>query len=102
MFYVREVLDCICGVLIPAKVNKITSKRQEFQVSLIIFVTASETYDATTAAEQYFLTQASYTGIPVIAWNADNSGFTFGQDLSTYRIIQMAPPIDHQIRRVPF
>ncbi|KIH55615.1 hypothetical protein ANCDUO_14223 [Ancylostoma duodenale] len=67
-------------------------------VALIIFVTASETYDTTTAAEQYFLTLAGYTGIPVIAWNADNSGFSFGKDLTPYRIIQMAPPIEHQIR----
>ncbi|CAI2354194.1 unnamed protein product [Caenorhabditis sp. 36 PRJEB53466] len=85
-FYVKEVLDCLC--------NNVTSNN----VALIIFVTASETYDSTTAAEQYFLTAASYTGIPIIAWNADNAGFTFENDLSPYRIIQMAPPIEHQAR----
>lgn len=82
----KEVLDCLC--------NNVTSNN----VALIIFVTASETYDSTTAAEQYFLTAASYTGIPIIAWNADNAGFTFENDLSPYRIIQMAPPIEHQAR----
>uniref|UniRef100_A0A8R1E3G7 Glutamate receptor n=1 Tax=Caenorhabditis japonica TaxID=281687 RepID=A0A8R1E3G7_CAEJA len=85
-FYVKEVLDCLC--------HNVTANN----VALIIFVTASETYDSTTAAEQYFLTAASYTGIPIIAWNADNAGFTFENDLSPYRIIQMAPPIEHQAR----
>ncbi|CAB01667.4 PBPe domain-containing protein [Caenorhabditis elegans] len=85
-FFVKEVLDCLC--------NNVTSNN----VALIIFVTASETYDSTTAAEQYFLTAASYTGIPIIAWNADNAGFTFENDLGPYRIIQMAPPIEHQAR----
>lgn len=86
VFLVRDVLNCICNTIIKNK------------VALIIFVTASETYDATTSAEQYFLTLAGYTGIPVIAWNADNSGFSFGKDLTPFRIIQMAPPIEHQIR----
>ncbi|KJH51543.1 hypothetical protein DICVIV_02280 [Dictyocaulus viviparus] len=86
VFLVSDVLNCICQTIVKHK------------VALIIFVTASETYDTTTAAEQYFLTLASYTGIPVIAWNADNSGFTFGKDLTPFRIIQMAPPIEHQIR----
>ncbi|KAK5983207.1 hypothetical protein GCK32_017614, partial [Trichostrongylus colubriformis] len=86
MFLVSDVLNCICNTIVRSK------------VALVIFVTASETYDSTTAAEQYFLTLAAYTGIPVIAWNADNSGFTFGKDLTPFRIIQMAPPIEHQIR----
>lgn len=37
-------------------------------------MTASEYYDETTAAAQYFMDMASHTGIPIIAWNADNSG----------------------------
>ncbi|KAK6040018.1 hypothetical protein COOONC_22476 [Cooperia oncophora] len=86
MFLVRDVLNCICHTIVKNK------------VALVIFVTASETYDSTTSAEQYFLTLVAYTGIPVIAWNADNSGFTFGKDLTPFRIIQMAPPIEHQIR----
>ncbi|XGW05733.1 hypothetical protein V3C99_016246 [Haemonchus contortus] len=86
MFLVKDVLNCICHTIVKNK------------VALVIFVTASETYDSTTSAEQYFLTLTAYTGIPVIAWNADNSGFTFGKDLTPFRIIQMAPPIEHQIR----
>ncbi|PIO77367.1 hypothetical protein TELCIR_00553 [Teladorsagia circumcincta] len=90
MFLVRDVLNCICHTIVKNK------------VALVIFVTASETYDSTTSAEQYFLTLTAYTGIPVIAWNADNSGFTFGKDLTPFRIIQMAPPIEHQIRSFGF
>ena len=35
----------------------------------------SEHFGRTTAASQYFLQLAGYLGIPVISWNADNSGF---------------------------
>lgn len=60
-----------------------------FEVALIVFVTASETFDETTSAAQYFLHMASQTGIPIIAWNADNSGFTFNKvdfDIESLRI----------------
>ena len=33
-----------------------------------------EQYGRSTASAQYFLQLAGYLGIPVIAWNADNSG----------------------------
>jgi hypothetical protein len=33
-----------------------------------------EKYGRSTASAQYFLQLAGYLGIPVIAWNADNSG----------------------------
>lgn len=42
--------------------------------SAIVFLTNSHTYGASTASWQYFLQLAGYLGIPVIAWNADNSG----------------------------
>lgn len=64
-FYPSDVLDCLCDQMIKNK------------VALIVFVTASEDYDESTSAGQYFLHMASQTGIPIIAWNADNSGYTF-------------------------
>ncbi|VDN54721.1 unnamed protein product [Dracunculus medinensis] len=85
-FYPSHVLDCFCNKLIKEK------------VVLIVFVTASESFDHVTSAIQYFLSIASQTGIPIIAWNADNAGFTYIKDLSKYRMLQMAPPIEHQIR----
>uniref|UniRef100_A0AC34QH57 Uncharacterized protein n=1 Tax=Panagrolaimus sp. JU765 TaxID=591449 RepID=A0AC34QH57_9BILA len=85
-FYPSDVLDCLCDKMIANK------------VALIIFVTAAEDYDESTSSGQYFLHMASQTGIPIIAWNADNSGYTFPKMLSEYRILQLAPPIEHQIR----
>jgi hypothetical protein len=49
------------------------------RVALIVFVTASEEFDESTAAAQYFLHMAAQTGIPIVAWNADNAGFTFSK-----------------------
>lgn len=40
----------------------------------IIYLANWETYDNSTACAQYFMHLVSYTGIPIIAWNADNSG----------------------------
>lgn len=46
-----------------------------------------EQYGRSTASAQYFLQLAGYLGIPVIAWNADNSGLervsSYGNDTST-------------------
>ncbi|CAD5231861.1 unnamed protein product [Bursaphelenchus xylophilus] len=85
-FLPSDVLSCLCDTLLHHK------------VAFIIFVTASEDYESTTSAGQYFLHLAGQTGIPIVAWNADNSGFTFPKPLPQLRIIQMAPPIEHQIR----
>ena len=46
----------------------------EKNVSTILYLTNSELFGRSTASSQYFLQLASYLGIPVIAWNADNSG----------------------------
>lgn len=40
-----------------------------------------EEYGRSTASAQYFLQLAGYLGIPVIAWNADNSGLERVNDL---------------------
>ena len=40
----------------------------------IIYINNNEQYGRNTASSQYFLQLARYLGIPVIAWNADNSG----------------------------
>jgi len=51
-------------------------------VSAILYLMNYEKYGRSTASAQYFLQLAGYLGIPVIAWNADNSGLerviTFG------------------------
>lgn len=43
-------------------------------VSAIIYMMNHEQYGRSTASAQYFLQLAGYLGIPVISWNADNSG----------------------------
>jgi len=43
-------------------------------VTAILLLTNYERYGRETASTQYFLQLANYLRIPVIAWNADNSG----------------------------
>ena len=40
----------------------------------ILYFTNTEKFGRSTAASQYFLQMAGFLGIPVIAWNADNTG----------------------------
>lgn len=57
-----NILNALCDVLIKQN------------VVAIFYPADSESYGRTTASSQYFMHLASYTGIPIIAWNADNSG----------------------------
>ena len=43
-------------------------------VSAILYLFNMETFGRATASTQYFFQLSSYLGIPVISWNADNSG----------------------------
>lgn len=56
------ILDLVCETFL---------KRN---VSAILFLSNTELYGRNTAAAQYFLQLTNYLRIPVIAWNADNSG----------------------------
>lgn len=84
-------------------------------VSAILYMMNYEQYGRSTASAQYFLqviflTQfkspslltfhnfhqlAGYLGIPVISWNADNSGLERRASQSTLQL-QLAPSIEHQ------
>merc|ERR1719483_1061116 len=67
----------------------------ENNVTTIIYMTNSEHFGRTTAASQYFLQLAGYLGIPVISWNADNSGL---ERRSQSRLrVQLAPSLEHQV-----
>ena len=61
-FHFTEILDNLCQDFL------------EKNVTTIVYLTNSELFGRSTASSQYFLQLASYLGIPVIAWNADNSG----------------------------
>nr|KAF7426889.1 hypothetical protein H0235_006583 [Vespula pensylvanica] len=54
-----------------------------------------EQYGRSTASAQYFLQLAGYLGIPVIAWNADNSGLERRASQSNLQL-QLAPSLEHQ------
>uniref|UniRef100_A0A0P4WC48 Receptor ligand binding region domain-containing protein n=1 Tax=Scylla olivacea TaxID=85551 RepID=A0A0P4WC48_SCYOL len=77
-----KILDTLCDKFLP------------MNVSAIIYTTKDERFGRNTASSQYFLQLAGYLGIPVIAWNADNSGLEQAS-MSGLRI-QMAPSIHHQ------
>lgn len=64
-------------------------------VSSILYIMNNEQYGRSTASAQYFLQLAGYLGIPVISWNADNSGLERRASQSTLQL-QLAPSIEHQ------
>ncbi|KAG5684927.1 hypothetical protein PVAND_014135 [Polypedilum vanderplanki] len=64
-------------------------------VSAILYMMNYEQYGRSTASAQYFLQLAGYLGIPVIGWNADNSGLERRASQSTLQL-QLAPSIEHQ------
>ena len=83
-------------------------------VSAILYLMNYEQYGRSTASAQYFLQVmsifprfffldflnkslqlAGYLGIPVISWNADNSGLERRASQSTLQL-QLAPSIEHQ------
>ncbi|XP_059477273.1 glutamate receptor ionotropic, NMDA 2B isoform X1 [Neocloeon triangulifer] len=64
-------------------------------VSAILYLMNHEKYGRSTASAQYFLQLAGYLGIPVIAWNADNSGLERRASQSSLQL-QLAPSLDHQ------
>ncbi|XP_069971553.1 uncharacterized protein [Penaeus vannamei] len=78
----KSILNCLCEKFLPDN------------VSAIIFLTQTESYSRSTASAQYFLQLAGYLGIPVIAWNADNSGLE--QAAQSGLRIQLAPSVHHQ------
>ncbi|XP_068211815.1 uncharacterized protein [Palaemon carinicauda] len=58
----HPILETLCDQFLPNN------------VSAILYLFNSENYGRSTASVQYFFQLAGYLGIPVIAWNADNSG----------------------------
>lgn len=64
-------------------------------VSAILYMMNYEQYGRSTASAQYFLQLAGYLGVPVISWNADNSGLERRASQSTLQL-QLAPSVEHQ------
>ncbi|XP_050721991.1 glutamate receptor ionotropic, NMDA 2B-like [Eriocheir sinensis] len=76
-----RILETLCDKFLPKN------------VSAILYLFNSETYGRSTASVQYFFQLAGYLGIPVIAWNADNSGL---ERRTSSPQLQLAPSIEHQ------
>ncbi|XP_012283950.2 glutamate receptor ionotropic, NMDA 2B [Orussus abietinus] len=84
--------------LTPSPTAILNSLCQEFllvNVSAILYLMNYEQYGRSTASAQYFLQLAGYLGIPVIAWNADNSGLERRASQSSLQL-QLAPSLEHQ------
>lgn len=77
------ILDILCRDFLKAN------------VSAIMYMMNYETFGRSTASAQYFLQLAGYMGIPVISWNADNSGLERRASQSALQL-QLAPSIEHQ------
>ncbi|GAB6027873.1 hypothetical protein CHUAL_002088 [Chamberlinius hualienensis] len=75
----KEILDALC--------NKFLLQN----VTAILYLSNSDVYGSNTASSQYLLQLTAYLGIPVIWWNADNSGL-----LQKASVLQFAPSIEHQ------
>ncbi|XP_066971386.1 glutamate receptor ionotropic, NMDA 2B-like isoform X1 [Macrobrachium rosenbergii] len=75
------ILETLCDQFLPNN------------VSAILYLFNSENYGRSTASVQYFFQLAGYLGIPVIAWNADNSGLERRTSSSQ---LQLAPSIEQQ------
>lgn len=77
------ILDTMCKDFLQAN------------VTAIVYLVNYETFGRSTASAQYFLQLAGYLGIPVISWNADNSGLERTASQSRLQV-QLAPSIEHQ------
>lgn len=85
-------------VLTPSSPDILNTMCKDFlhaNVSAIIYLMNYEQYGRSTASAQYFLQLAGYLGIPVISWNADNSGLERTASQSQMQV-QLAPSIEHQ------
>ncbi|KAI4486102.1 hypothetical protein M0804_006591 [Polistes exclamans] len=78
-----------------AIMNSLCKDFLSLNVSAILYLMNYEQYGRSTASAQYFLQLAGYLGIPVIAWNADNSGLERRASQSNLQL-QLAPSLEHQ------
>lgn len=85
----------ILKIFILAILNTMCKDFLHANVSAIVYLMNYEQYGRSTASAQYFLQLAGYLGIPVISWNADNSGLERTASQSTMQV-QLAPSIEHQ------
>lgn len=85
----------------PSDITNLLCEHFSNGSAAIIYFTNTEKFGRSTAASQYFLQMAGFLGIPVLAWNADNTGIEKGSvasgSESTTNHLQLAPGINHQV-----
>lgn len=89
-FYVLTQDNSVSAIL-----KSLCKEFLSYNVSAILYLMNYEQYGRSTASAQYFLQLAGYLGIPVIAWNADNSGLERRASQSSLQL-QLAPSLEHQ------
>lgn len=72
--FIRIIIYHGIIVCVSAILDSLCKEFLSVNVSAILYLMNYEQYGRSTASAQYFLQLAGYLGIPVIAWNADNSG----------------------------
>uniref|UniRef100_A0A915HG74 Receptor ligand binding region domain-containing protein n=1 Tax=Romanomermis culicivorax TaxID=13658 RepID=A0A915HG74_ROMCU len=73
-FTFRKIIANLSEVAFPMDTIRVLCDQMvKEQVVAIIYLAHWETYGRSSASIQYLIHMASYTGIPIIAWNADNS-----------------------------
>ncbi|KAG8291357.1 Glutamate receptor ionotropic, NMDA 2B [Homalodisca vitripennis] len=87
--------DIVVNWITDAILNSLCKEFLNVNVSAILYLMNYEKYGRSTASAQYFLQLAGYLGIPVIAWNADNSGLERRASQSSLQL-QLAPSLEHQ------
>jgi hypothetical protein len=80
----------------PELLNAFCETILENDINTLLYLSNSDYEGKHTASGQYVLQVSNFLGIPVIAWNGDNSGFF--QPTAESIILQMAPSIEHQCR----
>ncbi|XP_076764022.1 glutamate ionotropic receptor NMDA type subunit 2 isoform X10 [Xylocopa sonorina] len=96
--FTQQSVELSMMTLTPSPTEILKSLCKEFlpmNVSTILYLMNYEKYGRSTASAQYFLQLAGYLGIPVIAWNADNSGLERRASQSNLQL-QLAPSLEHQ------
>ncbi|CAM1303375.1 GRIN2B (predicted) [Pycnogonum litorale] len=64
-------------------------------IAALLYISKSDLYVKNLASAQYLLQLTGHLGIPVIAWNADNSGLDL--NVAGQMVVQMAPTVKHQV-----
>lgn len=90
-----EWFQLIFGILLD--ITDVLCQQLDNGSAAILYFTNTEKFGRSTAASQYFLQMAGFLGIPVIAWNADNSGL---ESVSSLKVLTFAQLIETNGKKI--